>query len=381
MIDREALNQAFIAFAGSPKASKWAEREFTLRSLEAAIAAYLTHAGEEAVPVGQWLKGAPSKPWSEEWFIAVTTYGDRVVLRALPEEYHYDFRTADDTYIKADKIKCWMQFPDSSYLAAAPHPPRQDGGVPITRHAEELAGAPCERCQGNGEIVTDWDRYMHAHDGDVGDEAVAECPDCNGTGRVSQDGAREEVERITAVAEKMAARTGLTFFLDPEKVKAFEASMLTTPPAPDEAVEAESQAVCDVLAERRRQIEVEGWTPKHDDKYRSGELLRAASAYRCYGPHPKFGPGQPPGIWPWAKKRWKPRTKRENLVRAGALCLAERDLVYRNFACPPVAGDNFRIHSEPDKLDPADDAYVQYLAIIAEIERLDRSRRDVGGGV
>lgn len=40
----------------------------------------------------------------------------------------------------------------------------------------------CERCQGNGEIVTDWDRYMHPLPGDVGDEAVAECPDCNGTG-------------------------------------------------------------------------------------------------------------------------------------------------------------------------------------------------------
>lgn len=40
----------------------------------------------------------------------------------------------------------------------------------------------CERCQGNGEIVTDWDRYLHGHEGDVGDEAVAECPDCNGEG-------------------------------------------------------------------------------------------------------------------------------------------------------------------------------------------------------
>lgn len=42
----------------------------------------------------------------------------------------------------------------------------------------------CERCQGNGEIVIDWDRYLDPHDGDVGDEAVAECPDCNGEGFV-----------------------------------------------------------------------------------------------------------------------------------------------------------------------------------------------------
>ncbi len=49
--------------------------------------------------------------------------------------------------------------------------------VPISREGED-----CQRCQGNGEIVTDWDRYLHAHDGDKGDEAVAECPDCDGQG-------------------------------------------------------------------------------------------------------------------------------------------------------------------------------------------------------
>jgi DnaJ-class molecular chaperone len=35
---------------------------------------------------------------------------------------------------------------------------------------------PCERCQGNGEIVTDWNRYL------TGEDAVAECPDCSGYG-------------------------------------------------------------------------------------------------------------------------------------------------------------------------------------------------------
>lgn len=44
----------------------------------------------------------------------------------------------------------------------------------------------CERCQGNGEIVTDWDRYMHAHGSRIGDEAVAECPDCGGEGIIDQ---------------------------------------------------------------------------------------------------------------------------------------------------------------------------------------------------
>lgn len=40
----------------------------------------------------------------------------------------------------------------------------------------------CQPCQGNGEIVTDWERYLEPHLGDKGDEAVAECPDCDGEG-------------------------------------------------------------------------------------------------------------------------------------------------------------------------------------------------------
>lgn len=57
-------------------------------------------------------------------------------------------------------------------------------------------GEQCERCQGNGEIVTDWDRYMHVHDGDVGDEAVADCPDCSGTGRIEGEAPLPTLQRI-----------------------------------------------------------------------------------------------------------------------------------------------------------------------------------------
>lgn len=67
----------------------------------------------------EWRDGYPPHPWDKEWFIAMTTFGDRVVLKALPKEYTYDFKTADDTFIMKDKIKKWMQFPDSEYIAPA----------------------------------------------------------------------------------------------------------------------------------------------------------------------------------------------------------------------------------------------------------------------
>lgn len=76
-----------------------------------------SHAEASTLPaLKAWIDGEPLKPYCNEWFIALTTYGDKVVLRALPDEFGYDYKTADETYIKRDKIKAWMQFPDSAYV-------------------------------------------------------------------------------------------------------------------------------------------------------------------------------------------------------------------------------------------------------------------------
>lgn len=40
----------------------------------------------------------------------------------------------------------------------------------------------CVRCQGNGEIVVDWDKYLHPANLAEEEASVAECPDCNGRG-------------------------------------------------------------------------------------------------------------------------------------------------------------------------------------------------------
>ena len=66
----------------------------------------------------QWRPGAPAHPWGTEWFIAETVQGERLVLRALPEEYAYDFETADATYLKRNLIRRWAQFPDSQFISA-----------------------------------------------------------------------------------------------------------------------------------------------------------------------------------------------------------------------------------------------------------------------
>lgn len=88
----------------------------------------------------------------------------------------------------------------------------------------------------------------------------------------------------------------------------------------------QSQAAADVLAERRRQIEAEGWTAEHDSEHGNGQMARAAACYAMSG---SCAPSdETAGIlvdlaWPWAPQWWKPTTARCDLVKAGALILAE----------------------------------------------------------
>lgn len=85
-----------------------------------------------------------------------------------------------------------------------------------------------------------------------------------------------------------------------------------TPEAPQTA------GARDVLAERLRQVEVEGWTPARDDEYVDGQLASAAVAYaQAYTPY------LVPSSWPWAVEWFKPADDRRNLVKAGALIVAE----------------------------------------------------------
>lgn len=96
-----------------------------------------------------------------------------------------------------------------------------------------------------------------------------------------------------------------------------------------------SHHIQEIHAERQRQIEVEGWTPEHDDEHDDAEMLRAAVLYYHHATRPADWPlrmrsdGAPVG-WPWDKKWWKPKEpRRRNLIVAGALCLAERERIIR----------------------------------------------------
>lgn len=107
-----------------------------------------------------------------------------------------------------------------------------------------------------------------------------------------------------------------------------------------------------IAAERRRQIEKEGWTPEHDDQHNDGELALAAALYatpeRLY-----FKVEHSTGVsfgdpWPWAQ-HWDKRARTKEgklksyastpiddrvrqLEKAGALIAAEIDRLLRRKA-------------------------------------------------
>ncbi|MCJ2085821.1 hypothetical protein MKK88_07420 [Methylobacterium sp. E-005] len=89
-----------------------------------------------------------------------------------------------------------------------------------------------------------------------------------------------------------------------------------------------SQAAVDVLAERRRQVEAEAFTRLHDEQHNDGgEICRAACSYAYEAGRTRQQrsdcEGSAPPMWPWDLSWWKPTTPRRDLVKAGALVLAE----------------------------------------------------------
>ena len=84
-------------------------------------------------------------------------------------------------------------------------------------------------------------------------------------------------------------------------------------------------AIDEIAAERRRQIETEGWTPEHDDTHWLGQLSIAASCYALHSGDDESvrATRHVPHEWPWTQEWWKPTTARRDLIKAAALIVAE----------------------------------------------------------
>ena len=82
-----------------------------------------------------------------------------------------------------------------------------------------------------------------------------------------------------------------------------------------------SPAMIDVMNERDRQHNEEGFTPEIDDAQYMGRLAQAGACY-AMNAGARFC-NQPPSGWPFAYKAWKPKNPRRDLVMAASLIIAE----------------------------------------------------------
>lgn len=84
-----------------------------------------------------------------------------------------------------------------------------------------------------------------------------------------------------------------------------------------------------IKQERQRQKEVKGWTAEHDAQHTKGELKAAALCY--WGYNSMWKDEDIADMWPWEKSWWKPsKDKKKDLIRAGALYMAENDRAGNN---------------------------------------------------
>lgn len=95
-----------------------------------------------------------------------------------------------------------------------------------------------------------------------------------------------------------------------------------------------------IAAERQRQQSEEGWSARHDDGHRLGEIALAAAAYAVppdvrddayTSPVLRISHRLWEVLWPWSRAEWKPtpRDRVRELVKAGALIAAEIDRLQR----------------------------------------------------
>jgi len=102
-----------------------------------------------------------------------------------------------------------------------------------------------------------------------------------------------------------------------------------------------SKAVDDIVVERQRQIQEEGWTPEHDDNHGDYSLAKAACAYALGATLDTAEravmdtsgvsgtPFRVKYFWPWNITWWKPTGRRRDLIKAAALIIAEIERIDR----------------------------------------------------
>ena len=163
------------------------------------------------------------------------------------------------------------------------------------------------------------------------------------------EGVAQELEGIGRSGSAKMLRNAFDTLLGVDEGAALppadDATRRTVAKAWDRYRDGMSGAARDVLLERRRQIDVKNWTAEHDGTHSPGELACAAA---CYATEAELWTGHEQAdhkgrptligacrVWPWPGQP-KLTDRRRNLVKAGALILAEIERLDRATASTPT---------------------------------------------
>ncbi len=286
-------------------------------------------------PVPKTLPPFTDGLWSDDIWLALS---DGRVARGQamaksPESAHPNPVHAwfiDDEQLEEAEIVAWMPFavPDHPRLTIA----TTQQAVPTDRLCKTMQRPVAEcGCPDCGSSLIDWPKH-EANPATTYTEEPVVVPDC------LRHFVEHEFSQLAVYAD---GRTPL--YLTEEQYNAIRAMLVTAPAAQANRRLELSQAAADVIAERRRQIEAEGWTAEHDSEHGNGQMARAAACYALSGscePSDETAAILVDLAWPWAPQWWKPTTERRDLVKAGALILAEIERLDRA---------NLRIDQEADQ--------------------------------
>lgn len=95
----------------------------------------------------------------------------------------------------------------------------------------------------------------------------------------------------------------------------------------------------EIEAERQRQIDVCGYTEEHDDQLFTEALMEAALAYESHALGEAVYENGIPRCWPFKPEAWKPSEPRRDLIKAGALAIAEQERWLRDGMCAQALPD------------------------------------------
>ncbi|AWF66844.1 hypothetical protein CSB92_0533 [Pseudomonas aeruginosa] len=277
-------------------------------------------------------------------------WNDNGVTKTGRECRHCGFFVADapEVQAEAERPELWAvhaQGPDELYAAFT----REDA----EKHAAELNALPMPEGIAVGAVVvpSPWPavqhwQYLAEQEQDHKNEITGRLRQleriCEGLPQDAIDGgwtvqgirgyAKRLEDQLKAALARVAelemllrklSTNGLMQFSTVDEEMAVQAALGGAPVAQAGQV---PQAWLDVQAERRRQVEAEGWTPEHDDGHSHGQMARAAACYALAGssaPNDGTAALLVSLAWPWDEQWWKPSTARRDLVKACALALAE----------------------------------------------------------